>query len=254
MAAPEPAPRDPHADESGRARDVAAAGPPVPAMRASDADRERVAAILRDAGADGRLAVHELDERLDSAYGAVTRDDLAGLTTDLVAAGRRDPAGEAGAVPTRVAVRDADDGTRWIVAVMGGAERSGRWRIGRSATALALMGGIELDLQHAEFDGRDVHLRVVSVMGGAEVRVPEHMNVVVSDLGLMGANDVRIGEATPDPGGPTLHLRLVSVMGGTSVRRGPKPTRADRREARARRRMDRHGGGHGGGHGLPPAR
>lgn len=220
--------------------DVAPApSPAVPAMRASDADRERVASILRDAGGDGRLTVHELDERLDAAYGAVTLEQLDGLTTDLVAAPGRAPATAPAPSPGRVVVRDADDGARWLVAVMGGVERKGYWRLGRRCTSLSVMGGTDLDLCDVEFDGQDVHLRVICVMGGAEIRVPDHMNVVVSDVGFMGGNDVQIGATSPDPGGPTLHLHLVSVMGGAAVRRGRKLTRREKRELRSQRRDER---------------
>jgi hypothetical protein len=52
-------------------------------MRASDADRERVAQLLRDSAADGRLEMDELDERLDSAYAARTFGELRALTRDL---------------------------------------------------------------------------------------------------------------------------------------------------------------------------
>jgi hypothetical protein len=52
-------------------------------LRASDDDRERVAAILRDAHAEGRLSRDEFDERLDSTYQARTYQDLNGLLTDL---------------------------------------------------------------------------------------------------------------------------------------------------------------------------
>jgi hypothetical protein len=215
---------------------------PVPALRASDADRERVAAILRDAGGDGRLTVDELDDRLAAAYGAVTHEDLDGLVGDLVPAGTRSsPAPTSAAGTARVAVRGGDDGTRWLVAVMGGVDRKGAWRLGRSCTSLSVMGGSDLDLTHAEFDAEDVHLRVVCVMGGADIRVPEHMNVVVSDLGIMGGNDVRLGDRTPDPGGPTLHLHLVSVMGGSTVERGPKRSRRERRELERRERDRLHG-------------
>jgi hypothetical protein len=214
-----------------------------PSLRASDADRERVASVLRDAGGDGRLTVHELDERLDAAYAAVTHDDLAGLTTDLVAPGPS-PAAPGSTAPSRVVVRDADDGTRWLVAIMGGVERKGAWRLGRRCTSLSIMGGSDLDLTQVEFDAHDVHLRVICVMGGTEVRVPDHMNVVISDFGLMGGNDARIGPARPDPGGPTLHLQLVSIMGGSSVKRGPRRSRKERRELRRREREEQSGGGH----------
>jgi len=44
--------------------------PAVPAVRASDADRDRVAAALHAAFAEGRLTMPELEERLAGAYAA----------------------------------------------------------------------------------------------------------------------------------------------------------------------------------------
>lgn len=58
----------------------------VPEIRASDAERERVATQLREHAAEGRLDVDELDERLQQAYDARTRGDLEKLTADLPAA------------------------------------------------------------------------------------------------------------------------------------------------------------------------
>src|SRR3954464_8034718 len=54
-----------------------------PHLRASDADRERVAAALREHCAVGRLTMAELDERLGQAYAARTFGELAGVTRDL---------------------------------------------------------------------------------------------------------------------------------------------------------------------------
>lgn len=54
-----------------------------PAVRASDADRERVAELLRVAFDEGRLGLAEYDERVRDAYGAVTQADLVPLTADL---------------------------------------------------------------------------------------------------------------------------------------------------------------------------
>lgn len=56
-----------------------------PAVRASDADRERVARALSEHGAAGRLTPEELDERLDAAYAARTQGDLDRLLDDLPA-------------------------------------------------------------------------------------------------------------------------------------------------------------------------
>jgi hypothetical protein len=54
-----------------------------PEMRASDADRDRVLDVLRDAAADGRLTAAEFDERMEAALSSRTLGDLAVLTADL---------------------------------------------------------------------------------------------------------------------------------------------------------------------------
>ena len=54
-------------------------------LRASDADRERVVAVLAEAAADGRLTLDEHTERVHRAYRARTLGELARLTEDLAA-------------------------------------------------------------------------------------------------------------------------------------------------------------------------
>jgi Domain of unknown function (DUF1707) len=62
-------------------------------LRVSDADRDLVAERLRAAAGEGRLSADELEERLESAFGARTEAELEPLTADLPApvarAGRR---------------------------------------------------------------------------------------------------------------------------------------------------------------------
>ncbi len=57
--------------------------PPALHLRATDADRERVAHLLRVAAGEGALTVDELEERISAAYSAVTRADLISLVDDL---------------------------------------------------------------------------------------------------------------------------------------------------------------------------
>jgi class 3 adenylate cyclase len=61
-------------------------------LRASDADRDRVAELLRDHYGAGRLSDDDLSERVDAAYRARTISQLQALTADLPSApeaGRR---------------------------------------------------------------------------------------------------------------------------------------------------------------------
>jgi hypothetical protein len=54
-----------------------------PALRASDADRERTAAALRRHHVEGRLDTDELQDRLGRCYAARTEGELAALVADL---------------------------------------------------------------------------------------------------------------------------------------------------------------------------
>jgi Domain of unknown function (DUF1707) len=54
-----------------------------PGTRASDADRDRIVAALRDHMIAGRLTPAEFDERLDRAYAAKTVGELDDLMADL---------------------------------------------------------------------------------------------------------------------------------------------------------------------------
>jgi hypothetical protein len=54
-----------------------------PQMRASDDDRDKVASVLREHYAQGRLTVEEFDERLEQLYASRTYGELATLTSDL---------------------------------------------------------------------------------------------------------------------------------------------------------------------------
>jgi uncharacterized protein DUF1707 len=59
--------------------------PGDPRIRASDADRDRVASLLREHHAAGRLTAEEFHERMDRALEARTVGELDELMTDLPA-------------------------------------------------------------------------------------------------------------------------------------------------------------------------
>jgi MYXO-CTERM domain-containing protein len=79
-------------------------------IRASDADRESVAAALRQHAAEGRLTMQEFEERLGNVYAATTYGDLQALLADLP---RLPGAGPTTVVPV-------------LPAELGGARRAGR--------------------------------------------------------------------------------------------------------------------------------
>jgi hypothetical protein len=61
----------------------------MPRIRASNAEREEYAEILRAAISEGRLSLADGEERLATTYAATYRDELDPLTADLPDGGRR---------------------------------------------------------------------------------------------------------------------------------------------------------------------
>ncbi|MFF9787760.1 DUF1707 SHOCT-like domain-containing protein [Streptomyces nigrescens] len=212
----------------------------LPELRASDTDRERVAEILRDALAEGRLAMEEFDERLDATYKARTYGELEPLTADLPVAAAGGPAPlslrkESGA-PTRWAERivSGTQGSAVGLSFMGGFQRKGRWTIGRRFTAACLMGGGQIDLREAQFAGPEVVIDCWVLMGGVNIVVPPGVEVDVRGLGVMGGFDAREDGTPGEPGAPRVVVRGLALMGGVSVER--KLPRAERRRLKEERR------------------
>jgi hypothetical protein len=185
-------------------------------MRASDADREGVVALLHAACADGRLTVDEFGERSAAAYAARTHDQLAELTRDLVpGTGSVPPQG--GAPPASAAP---------IVAVFGGARRAGRWRPARRETAVAVFGGVEVDLRDAELPPGGMELSAWAVFGGIDVTVPEGTRVDMSGVAVFGGREVRGDEQPAGPDAFVLRVHAVALFGGVDVKvRGPRRPR-----------------------------
>ncbi len=154
----------------------------LPALRASDAERERAADVLREAMTSGRLGIDELDDRMRRVLGAQTRVDLEQLVADvIVPADDRHPLAAAGVGPgartERVPVRAGGNSTHRIVAVLGGSERKGRWRLATDCSVTCVLGGVELDLTQVELAGDSVELSIFCLLGGAGVTLPPHLNV-----------------------------------------------------------------------------
>ncbi|RAG84164.1 hypothetical protein DN069_18065 [Streptacidiphilus pinicola] len=196
-------------------------------LRASDADRERVAAALRDAYAEGRLDAEEHSQRLDAAYAAKTLGELVPLTRDLPAHDRVQP--QSVAAPASAQEPAPVSGSNEIVAIFGGSVRKGRFRAGRFMRAKAIFGGIEIDLTEAVFDAPELVIEVNAIFGGVEVKVPDHVSLHGGGSGIFGGFEVREEEGT-DPNGPVVTVRGKAVFGGVAAsrRRGRRQAVEDR--------------------------
>jgi len=203
-------------------------------LRASDADRERIATVLRDAAAQGRLGLDELDERLGAVYAAKTYADLEPLTRDLPSAAlasrqQTDLDVHIGSKPT----------SRGAIAIMSGFSRKGPWVPPRSFHCLAFWGGGTLDLRDARYADRNVKIRAFAIMGGITVLVPEDAEVLVTGTGIMGGFD-HSATGVGVPSGPRITVTGFAFWGGVAVQRRPSDSELKRRKLeRKQRKLER---------------
>jgi hypothetical protein len=194
-------------------------------LRASDADRERVADIVREAAGDGRLTMEELDERLDAVYAAKTYAELEPITKDLPQAGAVRAPAPAPAPAGDLSRVGGEPSSHGAFAILGGFSRKGDWVVPKEFSAVAILGGGELDLREARFAEPVVTIHAVTFMGGIEIIVPEDVTVQVTGVGVMGAFE-HIASGDGQPGGPKIIINGVAIMGAVDVKR--KPARGSR--------------------------
>ena len=197
-------------------------------LRISDADRHRVSELLRAAAGEGRLDIEELDERLEATYAAKTYGDLVPITADL-------PFAQEHRLPTRepAPLRDLGPARRFdtSVAIMGGTTRKGLWELGDTHNAVAVMGGVELDLRSARFTSRETVIRAFAFWGGIDIYVNAQTRVVVDGIGIMGAFDQAGDKVEPDlgPDSPVVRVTGLAIMAGITVQRRDMPGERKRR-------------------------
>ncbi|MEV0370411.1 DUF1707 domain-containing protein [Streptomyces sp. NPDC050636] len=216
-----------------------ATAPPAEAdIRASDADRDRVAEILREALAEGRLDAEEHAERIDLVYRAKTMGELAPMVRDLPVAGAGRPQFSPGAYPSASGAPLPDQN---LVAIFSASTRKGRWRVPARINAVAIFGSVEIDLTEAVFPQQQIQINVTAILGSVEIRVPENITLRSSGSGVLGAFEVETNDAVDDDA-PQVLVNGYAVLG--SVEAKPKRgawihdlrhrLRAERRERRDR--------------------
>ncbi|MFI9495345.1 DUF1707 domain-containing protein [Streptomyces halstedii] len=193
----------------------APAGPEPVGIRASDADRDRIADILREAMAEGRLTADEHSERVDLVYRAKTVGELEPLVRDLPAAG---PApGRPTATPYSYGPEAPAGPAENLVAVFSSSTRRGRWRVGGRTNAFALFGSVEIDLTEALFGQRLTVINATSIFGSVEVKVPENISLRGSGTGIFGNFEVDTLESA-DPEAPVVVVNGYSVFGNVEAK------------------------------------
>lgn len=200
-------------------------------LRASDADREVVAEVLRQAAGDGRLTLEELSERLDAVYASRTYRDLEPIVADLPGAqipGARPPAGPAPRPLSAPVPADGSAGLARVggtstsqnaVAIFSETTRRGNWVVPPDLASVAVFGSVELDLREARLAARHVQIQANAVFGSVTVYVPDDITVSTDGTPILGEYSGPHEPATPDL--PHVTLTGLALFGSVEVKRKP---------------------------------
>ncbi|MGV9243008.1 DUF1707 SHOCT-like domain-containing protein [Streptomyces sp. NPDC003710] len=193
-------------------------GPRLAELRASDADRDRIADMLRDALAEGRLTTEEHAERVEGVLNAKTVGELEVFIRDLPAAHQGRPGPAHGYAPNRPAAGavppQADEN---VVAVFSASVRKGRWRAGRRLHVYSVFGSVVIDLSEAIFEYQQVVIKAVSVFGDVQIRVPENVSLRGTGGGVLGNFEVQTLDSE-DSQAPVVYVDGWAVLGNVEAR------------------------------------
>ncbi len=210
---------------------------PAESYGVTELQRAQVIQRLADAFAADRISMDELDARLTRLYQARTLAQLDELLEDPSSPGMSIERPAAAARPAQeFALPDRGVG----IAVMGGFERAEGWVLPRHFKAVAVMGGVKLDLRDARIAPGVSEIEVLAVWGGVEIWVPDGVRVEVVGMAVMGGFEAKSGlSSLDDPNAPVLRISGFVLMGGAEIKRKERARKNERRYVEALERAER---------------
>ncbi|HEX9343083.1 MAG TPA: DUF1707 domain-containing protein [Actinomycetota bacterium] len=179
--------------------------PGVPAVRASNQERDAAVQRLQAAFAEGRLDDEEFDQRTATALRARTRAELDQLLADLPAAVRSGTLAPASQAP------------RLMLGFKGSIARRGRWRVPERSMTVAYKGSCELDLRAAELTEPVTTINALAYKGRVEVIVPRGVRVEAHGSSY-GGTVVDHRDEEPIADVPLVRVRGFAYKGSVEVR------------------------------------
>src|SRR5262245_38051034 len=114
---------------------------------------------------------------------------------------------------------------RLLLALKGGVQRRGRWRVPERFNALAYKGGCEVDLRAAELSGASTNITAVAYKGRVEILVPPGVRVQVRGYSYGGHWADQVPDHDLPADAPVVHVRAVVYKGVVETRPTPAPDR-----------------------------
>lgn len=187
-----------------------------PAAHVGERERDQVARELGDHFAQGHLTLEEYEFRVQAALQARQWFELSATINDLPPLARA-------TTRARLAVEGEGPRGRTLLALMGGATRTGRWSVPDRLRAIGVMGGVSIDLRDADFSSGVTEIHALAVMGGVDILVPPGVRIESDGIAIMGGFEDQPGlPAVYDDSAPVVRVRGLALMGAVVIRMKPR--------------------------------
>ena len=178
--------------------------------------------LLTEHFAQDHLSLEELEARMDRVYAAPDTLELSRVLDGLPALETAGQANASSAASPGHVARAGERESTTLFALMSGAVRRGAWAVPRKIHAIAIMGGIEIDLRETPLPPGVTEIEVFALMGGVEVRVPPGVRLESDGFAIMGGFEDHVHQPdSPAPNAPVVRVTGVAIMGGVESKVEP---------------------------------
>jgi hypothetical protein len=108
---------------------------------------------------------------------------------------------------------------RGVVAFISHSKRGGDWIVPRRFRAVALMGGIDVDLTHARIGPGTSYIEIRAIMGSVTVLVPPDIRIECDGDSIVASFDIDRGSTpTPPSDAPLVVVTGMALLGAVHVK------------------------------------
>jgi predicted membrane protein len=103
-------------------------------------------------------------------------------------------------------------------AVFGGSERTVTSQNFKGGEAMALFGGVELDMRQAKISADGCKIHATALFGGIEIIVPDDWNVIITGTPIFGGIDSKSRRKSDASSGKDVYIHCTVAFGGVEIK------------------------------------
>ena len=191
--------------------------PVVPQDRPIELLRKEVIDQLIMNYSHGELSLQAFERRLDDAMETSDHNVLVELTSDLDLVVDQDFVNSQKDQMGMNYIPGETEEVEYIFKIFSGSDRTGAWRLPKEIRMVNIFSGSNIDLTDAQFTNPVLRINIFNLFSGANIYVPENVNVQTKVFCIFGGIDNDVSSNT-DPAAPTIIIEGFAVFSGIDIK------------------------------------